>query len=80
VWVNVHRNDQPEASRAFDDTLRLVARTWPNLTIADWDAVADNEQVLASDGIHLGTAGAGRFVETIALAVREAGSAAGALP
>ena len=80
VWVNVHRNDQPEASRAFDDTLRLVARTWPNLTIADWDAVADNEQVLASDGIHLGAAGADRFVETIALAVREAGSAAGALP
>jgi lysophospholipase L1-like esterase len=80
VWVNVHRNDQPEASRAFDDTLRLVARTWPNLTIADWDAVADNEQVLASDGIHLGATGADRFVETIALAVREAGSAAGALP
>ena len=80
VWVNVHRNDRPEASRAFDDTLRVVARTWPNLTIADWDAVAGNEQVLAADGIHLGTAGADRFVETIALAVREAGSAAGALP
>jgi hypothetical protein len=80
VWVNVHRADRPEASRAFDDTLRLVAQTRPNLTIADWDAVADNEQVLAADGIHLGAAGADRFVETIALAVREAGSAAGALP
>ena len=80
VWVNVHRTDRLEASRAFDDTLRLVAQTWPNLTIADWDAVADNEQVLASDGIHLGTAGTDRFVETIARAVREAGSAAGALP
>ena len=57
VWVNVHRNDRPEASRAFDDTLRLVARTWPNLTIADWDAVAGNEQVLAADGIHLGAGG-----------------------
>ena len=80
VWVNVHRNDRPEASRAFDDTLRLVARTWPSLTIADWDAVAGHEQVLAADGIHLGAGGADRFVETIALAVRRAGSAAGALP
>jgi hypothetical protein len=80
VWVNVHRNDRPEASRAFDDTLRLVARTRPNLTIADWDAVAGHEPVLAADGIHLGAAGADRFVETIALAVRRAGSAVGALP
>ena len=80
VWVNVHRTDRLEASRAFDDTLRLVAQTWPNLTIADWDAVADNEQVLAADGIHLGAGGADRFVQTIAVAVREAGSAAGALP
>jgi len=80
VWVNVHRNDRPEASRAFDDTLRLVARTRPNLTIADWDAVAGHEPVLAADGIHLGAAGADRFVETIALAVQRAGSAVGALP
>jgi GDSL-like lipase/acylhydrolase family protein len=81
VWVNVHRGDRPEASRTFDDTLRQVARSWPNLTIADWDAVADHEQVLAADGIHLGgTGGADRFVQTIALAVRRAGSAAGALP
>jgi hypothetical protein len=81
VWVNVHRADRPEASRAFDDALRQVASRWPNLTIADWDAVADHEQVLADDGIHLGgTGGADRFVQTIALAVRRAGSAAGALP
>jgi hypothetical protein len=80
VWVNVHRNDRPEASRAFDDTLRLVARTWPKLTIADWDAIADHEPVLAADGIHLGAEGADRFVQTIAVAVRQAGSAAGALP
>jgi hypothetical protein len=80
VWVNVHRNDRPEASRAFDDTLRLVARTRPNLTIADWDAVAGHEPVLAADGIHLDAAGADRFVETIAVAVRQAGSAVGALP
>ena len=81
VWVNVHRADRPEASRTFDETLRQVATSWPNLTIADWDAVADHEQVLAADGIHLGgTGGADRFVQTIALAVRRAGSAAGALP
>ena len=80
VWVNVHRNDRLEASRAFDDTLRLVARTWPKLTIADWDAIADHEPVLAADGIHLGAEGADRFVQTIAVAVRQAGSAAGALP
>lgn len=80
VWVNVHRNDRLEASRAFDDTLRLVARTRPKLTIADWDAIADHEPVLAADGIHLGAEGADRFVQTIAVAVRQAGSAAGALP
>jgi hypothetical protein len=80
VWVNIHRDDRPAESRAFDDTLRLVARTWPGLTIADWDAVAQREAVLAADGIHLGDRGTARFVATIAGAVSRAGSAAGALP
>ncbi len=74
IWVNLRTfADWVPAANAVlaDATVR-----WPNLEIADWNAVATpRPDLVAGDGIHLGGAGAAAMAELVGNHVDRAASA-----
>ena len=56
VWVTLR-----QARSSYDWTnhvIRSESRNWPNVVVADWNAVSTGKRWFGSDGLHLNTAGA----------------------
>ena len=56
-----------------NDTLRKVAKDYPNVRLADWALASENHPgYFVSDGVHPTTSGAKAFANTIAAALKSA--------
>jgi lysophospholipase L1-like esterase len=56
VWVTMRETRSVYA--ATNDQIRAIARHWPAMRIADWNAVSAGRPWFASDGLHLNAKGA----------------------
>ena len=56
IWVTLHES-RPDY-RATDDIIKAAPQRWPELTVADWNAVAGERSWFRKDGIHLTPDGA----------------------
>lgn len=79
IWVNLRTFADwvPAANTVFAD----AATRWPNLEIADWNAIATpRPDLVAVDGLHLGGPGAAAMAELVGTHVDRAASALVAPP
>jgi len=68
VWVDVYLADSPDASAAFNETLRTALETRGQSSMVEWAALADEDGVLR-DGIHPSGYGIEQFAEMVTAAV-----------
>jgi hypothetical protein len=56
IWTTMHEVRQDY--RSINATIRSEAASWPQITIADWNAYSQGQQWFNPDGIHLNSGGA----------------------
>jgi hypothetical protein len=56
IWVTLR--EQTDGYREINDVIQATAHRWPELTVADWEAVSRGEEWFNDDGLHLNAAGA----------------------
>ena len=56
VWVTMR--EQIDDYRTINQIIRIQARRWPQVQVADWEAASRGQDWFAPDGLHLNPAGA----------------------
>jgi lysophospholipase L1-like esterase len=70
VWVDVYLADSPDASAAFNETLRATLEARGQSSVVAWAGLAEEDGVLR-DGIHPSGYGIEQFAEMVTAAVGE---------